>query len=392
MDAFRRGSRDISLTIYGLTKTIKGLSESTVCDDVIETVFDTLVISKVYASSFAIYELASGIERQLSGKTRVLKLVRSWGAEHAQYKLIMKRIENLNENVGAVSEDSSLSTEDNKYFNIQNKEEKNFTLMRNKCYREEKTPKLKLSKGCAKVQTISRISKAHTSEQFRALVLPAAPETSGKMFILMKYLNDVMAYHKNMKRHSPKVQLVARSLGEGSDLECTPRLRNFQNDISSIRNSQNDSRFTELGENIRTAGDGEHSVSASSESLDVAFVGTDVSEIRADKQTEDFNGLNDAFLVTGEDLYESDCDIPDRIETDRFYNNLNVTKDKPNVQRSKEAHEKGRTKRLNRLSTLKNILASASSGSPSSASSEDDLLESFMDTKLHENNSFRQCL
>ena len=59
--------------------------------------------------------------RQLPGKTRVLKLVRSWGAEHAQDKLIMKRIENLNENVGDKSEDSSLSTEDNKYFNIQNK-------------------------------------------------------------------------------------------------------------------------------------------------------------------------------------------------------------------------------------------------------------------------------
>ena len=394
MDSFRSGSRDISLTIYGLTKTIKGLSESTVCDDVIETVFDTLAISKVYASSFAIYEFASGIQRQLPGKTRVLKLVRSWGAEHAQYKLIMKRIENLNKNVGAVSEDSSLSTEDNKYFNIQNKEEKNFTVMHKNCYPDEKTPKLKRSKGCAKIQNISRIRKAHNSEQFRSLALPAAPETSGKMFILKKYLNDVMVYHKNMKRYSPKVQVVPRSLGDESELECTPRLRNFQNDISSIRNSKNDSRFTELGENIRTPGDGEHSVSASSESLDVAFVGTDVSEIRAGtcKNTEEFNSLNDAFLVTGEDLYESDSDISDGIETNRFYHNLDFTKDKSNVQRSKGAPEKGHTKRFNRLSTLKNILASASSGSPSSASGEDDLLESFMDTKLHENNSFRQCL
>ena len=386
------GSRDISLTIYGLTKTIKGLSESTVCDDVIETVFDTLAISKVYASSFAIYELASGIERQIPGKTRVLKLVRSWAAEHAQYKLIMKRIENLNENVGAVSEDSSLSTENNKYFNIQNKEENNFTVMRKNCYPDEKTPKLKWSKGCAKIQNISRIRNAHNSEQFRALVLPAAPETSGKMFILKKYLNDVLVYHKNMKQHSPKVQVVPRSLGDGSDLEGTPRLRNFQNDISSIRNSQNDSRFTELGENIRTPADGAHSVSASSESLDIAFVETVFGKSRADNHKVEFDGLNEAFLVTGEDLYESDNEIPNGIETDRFYNNLDFTKDKSNVHRSKETPEKGHTKRLNRLSPLKNILASASSGSPSSASSEDDLLESFMNTKLHENNSFRQCL
>ena len=131
-------------------------------------------------------------------------------------------------------------------------------------------------------------------------------------------------------------------------------------------------------------------------SLDIAFVDTDVSEIRAGKHTKDFYGLNDAFLVTGEDLYDSDNDIPDGIETDRFYNNLNVTKDQSSVHRSKGAPEKGHKKRLNRLSdnveTLKNILASASSGSPSSAGSKDDLLESFMNTKLHKNKSFRQCL
>ena len=225
--------------------------------------FDTLAISKVYASSFAIYEFASGIQRQIPGKTRVLKLVRSWGAEHAQYKLIMKRIENLNENVGALSEDSSLSTENIKYFNNQNKGEKILTLMRRNCYPDAKTPKLKRFKGCATIHYISRISKAHNSEQFRSLALPTAPETSGKMFILKKYLNDVMLYHKNMKRHFPKVQVVPRSLGDRSDLECTPRLRNFQNDICSIRNSENDSRFPELGENIRTPGDGEHSVSVS---------------------------------------------------------------------------------------------------------------------------------
>ena len=68
--------------------------------------------------------------------------------------------------------------------------------MQRKCYPEENTPKLKRSKGCAKIQIISRISRAHNSKQFRSLALPAAPETSGKMFILKKVLNDVMVYYK----------------------------------------------------------------------------------------------------------------------------------------------------------------------------------------------------
>ena len=391
------GLKDISLTIYGLKKTIKGLTEDTVCDDVIETVFDTLAISKIYASSFAIYESASGVERKLSGKTRVLKLVRSWGADHAQYELIMKRRENLNENVDTVSENSfSSSTENDKYFSNKNEGEKNFTLMHKICYSEEKKPKLKRSKGCTKIQNCSRNSKPRNSEQNRSFKLPTAPETSGKMFILKKYMNDVMVYNKTMKSHSSKMQLIPRTPGDGSDLDCTPRLRNFQNDISSIRNSHNESRFTELEENIRTPGDGEHSVTAFRDSLDDAFVETDYSELMPGTPAKEFDGLNDAFLVVGEDLYDNDNDTVEDVASGRFCDNLDFRHGKSNVQKRLEAPDDGRNYRLNRISdnveTLKYILASVSSGTPSTSSSEDDLLESFMNTKLYEENAFRQCL
>ena len=389
------GLKDISLMIYGLKKTIKGLTENTICDDVIITVFDTLAISKIYASSFAIYESASGVERQLSGKTRVLKLVRSWGADHAQYELIMKRRENLNENVDAVWENSfSSTTENDKYFSNKNEGEKNFTLMHKICYSEEKKPKLKRSKGCTNIQNCSRISKPLNSVQNRSLKLPMAPETSGKMFILKKYMNDVMVYNKKMNSHSSKMQFIPRTPGDGSDLDCTPHVRNFQNDISSIRNFHNESRFTELEENIHMPGDGEHSVAAFRESLDDAFVDTDYSELKPDTPDKEFDGLNDAFLVIGEDFYDNDNETLDDVPSDRFSDNLDFRNGKSNVQISLEAND-GQKYRLNRLSgnveTLKHILASVSSGTPSTSSSEDDLLGSFMNTKLHEENSFRQC-
>ena len=413
------GLKDISLTIYGLTKTIKGLSESTVCDDVIDTVFDTLAISKIYASSFAIYEFAAGIERQLHGKTRVLKLVRSWGAEHAQFRLIMKRIENLNGIVSVASEESS-SIENDAYRRNQTKDEKNYAaLMQKNCYQTKYTPKLNRSRGCSKIQNISRISNIQ-KDAFGCLALPTAPETSGKMFILNKYLNDVLDYHEKMKPSSAKAQTLHRTLGDGSDLECAPSRRNFQNvcairnsrnyfrrtelganirtqnGVSPIRNSRNDFRRSELGENIRTPGDGEHSVTASSESLDIDVVDADYNEAKADKHTKEVIGLNDAFLVTGEDLYESYIDISDDVETGKCYNNLDFTEDKYNVRRGKGGPRRRQNYGLNRLQnnveSMKNIIASSSYGSPSSASSENELLGSFMNAKMHGDNSFRQCL
>ena len=391
------GLKDISLTIYGLTKTIKDLSESTVCDDVIETVFDTLAISKIYASSFAIYECAAGIERQLHGKTKMLKLVRSWGAEHAQFRLIMKRIENLNGIVGVASEESS-STENDAYRRNQTKDEKNYTLMRKNCYQIIYTPKSNRSRGCAKIQNISRISNTQR-DAFDCLALPTAPETSGKMFILNKYLNDVLDYHEKMKPQPTKARTVHCTLGDGWDLECTSRGHNIQKDVILIRNSRNYLfRRSELSENIRTPGDGEHYVTASSESLDTDVVDADLSEIKVNKQSKEAICLNDAFLVTGEDLYSSDndSDILDDMKTGRFYNNLDSTEDKYDVCRGKVGPQRKQNYRLNRLQNnveaLKNILVSASSGSPSSASSKGDVLESCMNTKMHKDNSLRQCL
>ena len=390
------GLKDISLTIYGLTKTIKGLSESTVCDDVIETVFDTLAIGKIYASSFAIYEFAAGIERQLHGNTRVLKLVRSWGAEHAQFTLIMKRIENLNGIVGVASEESS-STENEAYRRNQIKDEKNYALMQKNCSQTKYTLKLNRSRVCTKIQNISRISNIQ-KDAFDCLALPTAPETSGKVFILNKYLNDVLDYHEKMKPQPTKARTVHRTLGDGWDLECTPRGHNIQKDVNLIRNSRNYFRRSELSENIRTPGDGEHSVTASSESLDIDVFDADLSEIKVNKQSKEAICLNDAFLVKGEDLYSSDndSDILDDMKTGRFYNNLDSTEDKYDVCRGKVGPQRKQNYRLNRLQNnveaLKNILVSACSGSPSSASSKGDVLESCMNTKMHKDNSLRQCL
>ena len=391
------GLKDISLMIYGLKKTIKGLTENTICDDVIETVFGTLAISKIYASSFAIYESASGVERQLSGKTRVLKLVRSWEADHAQYELIMKRGENLKENVDTVSENSfSSSTENDNYLSNKNEGEKHFTLLHKICYSEEKRPQLKRSKGYTKIQNCSRNSTPSISEQNRSLKLPMAPETSGKMFILKKYMNDVMVYNKRMKSHSSKMQFIPRTPGDGSDLDCTPRVLNFQKDISSIRNSHNESRFTELEENIHSPGDVEHSVTAFRESLDDAFVETDYSELKPDTLAKEFDGLNDAFLVLGEDFYDNDNDTAEDVASGRFCDNLDFRNGKSIVQKRLETPDVVQNYRFNRLAenveTLKHILASVSSGTPSTSSSEDDLLESFMNTKLYEEKSFRQYL
>ena len=95
-------------------------------------------------------------------------------------------------------------------------------------------------------------------------------------------------------------------------------------------------------------------------------------------------------------MFDSDSDISDGMGMGKFYNNLDFTEDKYDGRKDKGGPKRRQNCGLNRLQnnvkTLKNIIAPASSGSPSSASIDDELLGSFMNTKKHGDNSFRQCL
>ena len=394
--------KDISLTIYGLKKTIRGLSEYTVCDDVIDTVFDKLAISKIYASSFAIFESVHGRERQLSGKVRVLKLVRSWGLDHDKCELIMKRVDNVPINIDTNPMESGLSVTQ-KVSNVHGiSEQENCAkdVIVDRELSDVKKPKLKRATGLSSIQRGSKSNKSTPSKisKFEKLNLNklTTPETGGKMYILKKFMNDVKLYGE-VKQKESKIQLTPRTPGDGSDEE-----------IALVRNCRETRRYSELGENVRTPGDGEYSTITFNERLNDAFMYSDPHEICRTPKTTMY-GLDEAFLVTGEDQF-----YDDNIEADNFSADVHVNTcgSKPHVftysssenylERQKrdalkyvkdsEIKETRHETEPDNFERIKNILATASNGTPSTSSSEDSLVESFMNTKLHEENTARQCL
>ena len=400
--------KDISLTIYGLKKTIKGLSESTTCDDVIETVFDTLAISIVYASSFGIFESSLRKERFLPGRTRVLKLIRSWGTDNDKFELIMKRVDNITQDTDNVVETTgvakqlSRSSNERAVLPPQSCEIDRGTLMH-----QDNKPKLKRATGFTSIQTCRIGSVTERIVDVDSNSTTTTEETGGKMYILKKYMNDVRVYADMWGMVSTPC-LTPRAPADGSDYDSS-RLQNARHQTSKrelgenirtpqtnrIRNSGYHTLDAELIKTIRTPGDGEYSNSTFNEHLNDAFLCSDPFGM-CETPRKDTSGLNEAFIVTGEDCFHGE-------------KNMEISDDSPNDSESLESYNSQNQLLRDARTTVydkymgssdvpancemvKHILETASSGTPSASSSEDSLIESFMNTKLHEDKCVRQYL
>ena len=81
----RKGRREITLKIGEKSKTIQGVTEHTTCSDVIRMVLRKSDGAKDNGQTYAIFECGSNSERMLSDQTRVLKTMRSWGADNSYH-------------------------------------------------------------------------------------------------------------------------------------------------------------------------------------------------------------------------------------------------------------------------------------------------------------------
>jgi hypothetical protein len=81
MSQSRKDFNEVPININGTHMIVKGVSKYTTCSDVIKMVLKKVNIGRENGSSeaFGIFEYAHGTERLLSGKSRLLKVMRSWG-------------------------------------------------------------------------------------------------------------------------------------------------------------------------------------------------------------------------------------------------------------------------------------------------------------------------
>ena len=74
---------NIGILFNGKMK-VCSVSKFTTCDDVIEMLMYSST-SVDHAYEYALFETAHGVEKMLTGKSSVLKVVRSWGAAKGQF-------------------------------------------------------------------------------------------------------------------------------------------------------------------------------------------------------------------------------------------------------------------------------------------------------------------
>ena len=92
--------RNISNLLFQLT----GLTKRTTCDDVI---YALLSHDSLHAgldlTAYAIHERWRGVERPLSGRTKIMKVWRTWGSEARNVKLYLRKVENILDTSSEVS-------------------------------------------------------------------------------------------------------------------------------------------------------------------------------------------------------------------------------------------------------------------------------------------------
>jgi hypothetical protein len=81
------------MDINGSVKLVKGISQHTTCNDVIKMVLKKTETGKENGSpeAYGIFESSYGIERLIPGKSRILKVIRSWGM-NKEYKLAFRKV------------------------------------------------------------------------------------------------------------------------------------------------------------------------------------------------------------------------------------------------------------------------------------------------------------
>lgn len=87
---------EIPIWVKGTQKWVTGLTKRTTCDDVIYALmYQEGLHEHVNTSAYAIFEKWREVERPLQGRTKIVKVWRTWGAEQNNVHLSMRRIDEL---------------------------------------------------------------------------------------------------------------------------------------------------------------------------------------------------------------------------------------------------------------------------------------------------------
>ncbi|KAK3581520.1 hypothetical protein CHS0354_031862 [Potamilus streckersoni] len=85
---------------------IKNVTKNSTCDDIIKSLHrHTDIDEKENGQMYALYESMHGVDRELSGKTEIYKLLKKWGSNKDSVQLVLRRKSDIDKKVGVLTQD-----------------------------------------------------------------------------------------------------------------------------------------------------------------------------------------------------------------------------------------------------------------------------------------------
>ena len=277
----------IVVQLHGRVINVPDLTRFTTCDDVVEMVlYDSAEIS----SSYGIYESSCGIERRLSGRESIVKVVRSWGVDKKKFRLVVRKTENVNHNVATAA-------------HARRKLQKMRVEQARRAENKERTTRANLNKDSKKEMKSKVILTSTTGSRIK--------KNRGKMDLMKRFLKDVITQQGKSDCVS---RLPLRTVGDGcDDVNVVNKYDVVMNDSESAFDDASDcSSVCDLERNIlEHEMDGDSACSADikvdntvlkCEKIRRMFSGSDVTNSGPDSEDADM----ESFMKTV--VYESDSD------------------------------------------------------------------------------------
>lgn len=85
---------DIPIVVEGVQKWMTGLTRRTTCDDVIYALlYSRGQLETDSTANYAVFERWRAVERPLAGRTKIVKVWTSWGAQQPDVQLMLRRLD-----------------------------------------------------------------------------------------------------------------------------------------------------------------------------------------------------------------------------------------------------------------------------------------------------------
>lgn len=306
------------------------VSRSTTCDDVIKMV-NTKTASTNKMKCFGIFESAFGVQRMLSGQTKVVKQMRSWGANSKNFSLELKEVDMVK------SKMASLSRARTKLQRLRS------LLMKHELKTDQKfATYLVDNMNSNQVDKKKKLYNKNITVLEKS-VESAQPNDLKREKLLKKFLNESIDHKKLC---DTEMDLPARTLGDGSD------------ELDS-----------DLHLSERRGGDGEE--------MNASFLNTGfitLNHIANNTITEMEDDLNDCVIYDDDETFSHEDEKT--FEEDSDYESVDEL-EKNVVESFSET----------RNTDLTNIKRMFSNDDLNAKITDDDLLESFMNTFVKDDDS-----